>query len=467
MVLSYQAALSILDTVANGQKIHRRDAQQQIPLQEAVGRIVASDIVSAESTPAHDTSAMDGYAIRSEATSEASERTPVRFQVRGRIAAGDDPRQVLQGLDTAEVTMSGIEPCVEIMTGAGFPEGFDACVRFEDAETVIDCDVSSTIVVTKPVPVNANRRLAGNDIRNGDVILQAGMTLQVGHLLPLSSLGIKSIAVEAKPRVAVFSTGKELLSQSYGLGRDMNGPYLTAALGEIGADVDFCGVLDDDPTSMYRHLQTVAGSGAYEVIITSGAVSKGRFDHIPDVLAQMDAEILFHGVAMRPGHPVLFALLPAGGTVDGTAKRKTAFFGLPGNPGAAAACFRFLVVPYLRALSGQTQEAPVIASLVGQVASVAQHTVSCNDKRNGTATHASSPDIFRHGVLQSTPEGMLTVQPSKDQSPAKLNPFITANCWIHLPPHGHGNPKLEAGLVECYPISAATTGFPLTSLPPT
>lgn len=463
MVLSYQAALVVLDAIANEQKRWRRDAQQQVPLQEALGRIVASDVVSAESTPAHDTSAMDGYAIRSDATRKASPETPTRFCVRGRIAAGDDPRQTLRDQHTAEMTMSGKEPCVEIMTGAVFPEGLDACVKFEDTVPVVEDGLSSEIVVKKPIPGNANRRLAGNDIRERDVILKAGMILQVAHVLPLASLGITTIAAVLKPRVAVFSTGKELLSQSYGLARDMNGPYLTAALGEMSADADFCGVLDDDPTLLYHRLQTVADSAIYEVIITSGAVSKGRFDHIPAVLAQMDAETLFHGVAIRPGHPVLFALLPSGEAGDGVTKRKTTFFGLPGNPGAAAACFRFLVVPYLRTLTGQTREAPVMATLTSQTSPSAKQTVHCNGKKDVTAPHVSSSDIFRHGVLQATAQGGLTVQPSKEQSPAKLGPFVTANCWIHFRPYGES--KLDAGLVECYPISTTTTAFPLTLLP--
>lgn len=464
MVLSYSTALAILDVVADDQRGSWQDAKMSIPLEEAVGRVAGCDLISNESTPAHDTSAMDGYAIRSESTRSATPETPVRFRVRGRIAAGDDPRQTVQEHVSAEIDMKDVEPCIEIMTGAIFPDGFDACVKYEDTLTVVGEVLPAEILVTKPLARNANRRLTGSDVNKGDTILTAGTILQVSHVLPLASLGFVTVPVVAKPRVAVFSTGKELLSQSYGLARDINGPYLTTALNEIGAEVDFGGILDDDAAMLYRRLQTVARSGAYDVIITSGAVSKGRFDHVPAVLAQMDAEILFHGVAIRPGHPVLFALLPSGQSKDSKRGRKTALFGLPGNPGAAAACFRFLVVPYLRRLTGQAQESPIIASLESPVSPTAGNTVSCNSKRDGATTQTTSPDLFRHGVLLVTARGGLTVTQSREQSPAKLGPFATVNCWIHSRPHGQS--KLEAGLAECYPISAAFPTFPTTHFTP-
>lgn len=458
MVLSYSAALAILDAVADDQRTcWQDDTTTNVSWEEAVGRILNCDLVSNESTPAHDTSAMDGYAICSEATANASPDTPARFRVQGRIAAGDDPRLMAHGKQEFSHAMDTgkVQPCVEIMTGAIFPDGFDACVKYEDTAPVVGKLSEREILVTQPLPFHANKRLAGSDVNKGDTLLRAGTTLQASHVLPLASLGFATVPVAAKPRVSVFSTGNELLQQSYGLARDTNGPYITAALKESGAEVDFGGILDDDAALLQHRLEAVAGSRTYDMIITTGAVSKGCFDHIPAVLAEMGAEILFHGLAIRPGHPVLFALLPSGNSigVDKTRKTwKTTFFGLPGNPGAAAACFRFLVVPYLRRLTGQAQESPYIASLEDSMSSPAGNPLPC--RKNDGPLRVTSSDIFRHGVLRVTAKGTVAVTPSKEQSPAKLAPFTTANCWMHVRPNGQS--KLEAGLVECYPMLAGS-----------
>ncbi|OIW30042.1 MoeA N-terminal region-like protein [Coniochaeta ligniaria NRRL 30616] len=456
MSLSYAAALSILHQAANAQRELRQDATSSLPLEDAVGRVLDRDLVSNESTPPHDTAAMDGYAIHSEATRTASPGAPVRFRIRGRIGAGDDPRMlVLEASMPRSREIDNLQPCIEIMTGAVFPDGFDACVRYEDTVRVAGNDSQSQpeISVTKPISLRADRRLAGSDVKRGDVLLRAGATLQASNVLLLASLGLTTITVAARPRVCVFSTGKELLSTSFGLARDTNGPFITAALKEIGSDVDFGGVLDDDAALLRDRLEGVAGSEAYyDVVITTGAVSKGCFDHIPDVLVGMNADIQFHGVAIRPGHPVLFALLtprqPAGDDKPGG--RKVAFFGLPGNPGAAAACLRFIVVPYLRCLTGQGPEAPIVAGLEeASMPAAAKDALPC--QKAGTPTW-HSPDIFRHGVLRLTAQGTAVVRLSKEQSPAKLAPFTTANCWVHFRPNG--NSDLGSGLVECLPLVA-------------
>ncbi|KAL2015209.1 hypothetical protein VTK56DRAFT_6061 [Thermocarpiscus australiensis] len=446
MTLAYSTALAKLLDVAQQQRRSCRICQESVPLQAAVGRIVAHNVVSPKSIPEYDTSAMDGYAIHSEATAKASPEAPVLFRVQGSIAAGDDPKDGLR-VETRE-DQDDAEPCVEIMTGAIFPDygpsgqPYDACVRLEDTTIVKPTTKGHGryLLVSKHIAPDTNKRFAGNDIRKGDNIIRQGETVLSSHILPLASVGLESITVMQQPRAAVFSTGRELLNGK-GATRDTNGPYLTAALRDMGIRADFLGILDDDPTTLHHHILEAADSGSYDVILTSGAVSKGRADHVRNVLEQTDAEIVFHGLAIRPGHPVLFALVPANqGTV--------AFFGLPGNPGAAAACFRFLTVPYLRALQGQATERPMQARLVRSGESKAHH--------NGCSTQAM--DCFRHGVLSVGSGGQLTVKASEEQSPAKLGSFIAANCWIHFKADAINR---EAELVDCYPISP--TGIQLSA----
>lgn len=386
---------------------------------------------------------MDGFAIRSAATVNASTKTPVQLQIVGSIAAGDDPSRILQddGINT------NISSCVEIMTGGIFPPRFDACVKVED---VIFCAAKGQhILITNPVAPNTNKRLRASDIPKHDMLLKAGEIIRLSHILPLASAGLTLVSVAPKPRVGVLSTGKELVQRSDVSAHDVNGPYLTAATNSAGAKAKFLGVIDDEPGELHQKLHEVvsAAEEGYDVVVTSGAVSMGRHDHVRDVLEKMGAEIIFHGLAIRPGHPVLFALLPAP-----ESGMKTAFFGLPGNPGAAAACFRFLVVPYLRTLRGQEREKFIPARLVGMAA----ETKASNSKCSGKVL-----DCFRHGVLTALPGEGLGVEVSPEQSPAKLRPYKGVNCWVHFECAPGRVGASGPDTVKCYPFSPATD-FPAT-----
>jgi len=211
--LSYSEALGKLITVARSQKC-RHDVVESLPLEQAVGRVAACNHLSPGPTPRHDTSAMDGFAIRSKDTASASPKNPTRFRVRPEtVAAGDDP-----GMMLGHTICDGDEEpiCVEIATGGIFPAGFDACVRFEDTEDEIPplspphC-VDATereryILVRKPIPSSANRRFAGSDIRKGQMLLREGDSITLAHILPLAAAGYTGIAVNRRPRIAIRAT---------------------------------------------------------------------------------------------------------------------------------------------------------------------------------------------------------------------------------------------------------------------
>ena len=446
---------------------------ERVPLADAQGRIAAVDILSPESTPAADTSAMDGYAVLSTATISATLQSPVLFRVCGTIAAGDDPNTFAacfhsSGSGNGNGTESGgggidssgcsepderdaclPPPCVEIMTGARFPTisdarpgatSFlpDACIRVEDVIVVSgrthtlpgDGDPPRCIAVTAPVRAGANRRVAGEDIRRGQVVLCAGQVLRSPHIILLASVGITDVVVVTRPAVGIFSTGKELVRRGPATLPDANGPFLVAACGEAGAKSVFLGSLDDDAQAMARALRDQTDEVAADVIISSGGVSVGKFDFVRQAVDLIGGRVVFHGLSIRPGHPVLFALIPSsGGTL-------TPFFGLPGNPGATAVCCRFLVVPYLRALMGQNIEKPVPAVLKN------------SETGDDGATQLQNYESFRPGFLQATAEGTNVVMDvGKNKGPSKLSPFISANCWIH---HGRGR---TGNIVDCYALS--------------
>ncbi|PNP60845.1 hypothetical protein FNYG_14465 [Fusarium nygamai] len=439
MTITYESALSKLNQAAvkirKGQD--ESDRIELVSLDEAVGRVSACDHYSPISTPEFDTSAMDGYAICSESTRLASTEHPVLFCVTGTIAAGDDSR-ILPSRQLSD----GTEPCFEIMTGGRFPEGalgevFDACVKVEETVRIVTKDpgIGHCIAISKPVPRYANRRFAGEDIQKGDLVVKEGVIIRTSHIMPLASVGSEKIQVRKKPRMCIWSTGNELTSQKSHI-KDVNGVYLTAASKETGVDATFGGSIADKVDALVRTIKDRLESSPIDIMVTSGGVSVGKFDHVRQALETLGATIVFHGVAVRPGHPVLLALLPS-------AWGEVAFFGLPGNPGAAAACFKFLTIPYIRYHLGQEPEKPVLARLEDlQLGSSSRKSIMDAPNRGLNC------DRFRPGVLQITGDEGLTVHEAAGVfGPAKMAPFVQANCWIHI----KANEVIETGqTVSCY-----------------
>ncbi|KAK5987454.1 Molybdopterin molybdenumtransferase-like protein [Cladobotryum mycophilum] len=423
MATSYESALAMLGSAAHHVQASRSSIEpareELVTLDQAVGHVAACDCLSPRSTPEFDTSATDGYAIHSESTRWASPRSPVFFKVY-------DP-------DLANVH-NGEEICIEIMAGARFPEPYghqllDACVKFEDVAKAKGPDGYYWIAITKSVPSNANRRFAGEDIRVGELLLKAGHVVSSSHLLPLASVGIQGIRVVRRPRIAIWSTGAELLSENNYHARDVNGLFLTTCSREAGATATFLGVLGDNVESMAHAFSMLTKeSQTPDVLITTGGVSAGKFDFVPKALCMTGAQIMFHGIAMRPGHPILFALLPS-------SCGEIAFFGLPGSPGAAAACFRLLVVPYLRYLLGQEPECPVYARL---------------DCPNYFVHPAQDQERFRLGIVQRTADGKSFVKEvEKHRGSTHLSPFLHANCWMRFKRQQR---HVKGDDMECFPL---------------
>jgi molybdopterin molybdotransferase len=439
MTITYREAVEKLHKVADILLEERNTRQETVPLLDALGRIAAEDHASPIFTPPNDTSAMDGYAISSKAIINASAESLVTFAVKGTLAAGDE------AIVLPNEPEGGVYPCVEIMTGAQFPRSttsttFDACVKIEDTISLglavqhSRSTAQTHIAVMKPLPLNANRRFAGGDMQKGDLIVPKGQVVSSPHIMALASVGVTEVVVRRMLRVAVWSTGNEL---SEGPDKDRsdsqifnsNGPYLCAALTELGVNVEYKGILRDDRVNLEAALNS-AGVDSWDLIITTGAVSKGKFDFILPALEELRADVHFHGVSIRPGHPVLFATTKRG--ADNT--RGTPIFSLPGNPIATSACFRFLVVPFLRLLVGQASEKPATAELLGP---------------SPVFTSPSHLDCFRHGTISSDDAGRQTVVLNSNQSPAVISHFAGSNCWVHLP--RDSSPRLDRTTVYCYP----------------
>ena len=370
---------------------------------EAVGRVLAKAVVSSIDLPSFDHAAMDGYAL--------SAATPVaagsEHDVHGSQAAGDEATvDDLHGQD-----LRGRVGACEIMTGARLPAGLDAVVAVERTECLAThADGTPARIRLREVLVaGENVRYAGSDVAFGATVLPAGTRIESAHIMLLAALGIADIDVVRRPRVAIICTGKELQvdpSQPLAQGRihNSNGPYLVAALTTAGAAVLSCETVNDTATTYADAVKRAVAAGA-DLVISTGAVSMGRYDFVPETLRRFHATLLFHKLAIRPGKPVLCAKLPGGQLI----------LALPGTPMAVAAGLRFIALPVLLSMHGRGDE-PILRAVLDAPIQV----------RPGLRH-------FLRGSLHQTTDGSWHATVSPQQQPFRIRPFAEADAWIVLP----------------------------------
>lgn len=299
-----------------------------VELNDACGLVLAGAVTSQVSVPPFANSAMDGYALRAADTIGA----PTYLRVLGSVMAGDEPRIAV-----------GPGEAVRIMTGAALPRGADAvcAVELTHAE-----DGGMTAVIGRTVAAGANVRLAGEDVAVGAEVFSPGTVITPAHVGVLASLGLEAVVAHARPRVAVLSTGDELVQGPEPLrpGKiyDANRPALIAQLRAEGWEATDLGVVGDDETELARAFEH--GACVADAVVATGGVSVGDRDVVKVVLDRLsDGAMQWMQVAIKPGKPFAF------GTMAGTA---TPLFGLPGNPVAALVSYELFVRPALRAMAG-------------------------------------------------------------------------------------------------------------------
>ena len=289
----------------------------------ASGLVLAVAVVAAEVVPPFDNTAVDGYAVRAEDVASV----PVELRVVGELAAGAAPTTAL-----------GAGEAIRIMTGAPMPSGADAVVMVEDSERIGD----DAVRLTRSVAEGAAIRRAGDDVQVGDLLFEVGTTITPAVDAVLASVNAARVHVFRRPRVAVLSTGDELVDDGspleIGQIRESNKTMLAALLAEAGCEVVDLGVVRDDEAELERVLRSAAAD--CDAIVSSGGVSMGDYDVVKAVLGRI-ADMHWMQIAIKPAKPFAF------GRLDGTP-----IFGLPGNPVSSLVSFELLARPALRRMMG-------------------------------------------------------------------------------------------------------------------
>jgi molybdopterin molybdotransferase len=295
--------------------------------------VLARAVTAPLDLPPFDNSAVDGYAVRHR---DLAPKGETRLAVSGRLTAG-----------SAASTPIVERQAIRIFTGAPMPAGADTVFMQEDVRTE-----GGDVIVPAGLKLGANRRLAGEDVRKGSVVLPAGRRLATQDVALAAAVGLTQLEVRRRVRVALFSTGDEIVEP--GTTRpdaalyDANRYLLTGMLDRLAAEVTDLGILKDDPASLARAIEKAARG--HDLVLTSGGVSTGEADHVRDAVEKV-GRLVFWRVAIKPGRPVAMGVVP--GSSPGTS---AAFMGLPGNPVAAFVTFARVVRPLLLRLAGAEAE---------------------------------------------------------------------------------------------------------------
>ena len=357
---------------------------ERIPITEALGRVTAADIDAPEDLPPCDRSTMDGYAVLSRDTFGASQSAPAYLNVTGEIVMGEAP----------DIHLSSGN-CIKIPTGGILPAGADAVMMFEHTVPVDEY----MIEIVKDVGSGANVIRKGDDIRSGDLAIEAHTLLRSQDLGLLAGLGIAEISVFQKIKVGIISTGDEIIEHTQALlpgkTRNINSITITASARQQGALVLDYGIVSDHESSFFSTLEQAVSET--DIVLFSGGSSVGMRDLGEQAIARLGAPgVLVHGVALKPGKPVIIGYC-----------RKTPIFGLPGHPVSAAVCFDLFVKPVIQLLSGRknqdlTLQASIRAVLMRNINSAAGRRDIVRVRLSSeNGTWQASPVLGKSGAISS------------------------------------------------------------------
>jgi len=407
-MISYEQSKKILKKA----KIKVKD--ESVISINSLNRVTSSNVYSGINYPADDNAAFDGFAINSNDTKKINKKFPKEFKIIGSIAAGAKPfKRSIKKFNT-----------VEIMTGGILPKGFDTIIPIEQIKFYPSKIKRNSIKIDKKISKYNHVRFKGSDYKKNELVIKKSTIICPNHILALKTLGIKNIKVKKKLNILFFSTGNEISNKdiiSDWQVRNSNAYYIRSLNNNFLFNFKDGGILRDAHEKVFEDKIKKMITSNTDIIITSGAVSAGKFDFVPSVIKTFKLSNYFKSVAIRPGKPVLFAKIKG---------KQKIIFGLPGNPMSSAACFRFFVYPYISNILGLNSEKPIKAILKSDFVK----------KKNFTR--------FAKSKLNTTNNGKIEVEVLKGQESFRIKSFLKSNIWALLPA---GKSKFKKGeIVDCF-----------------
>jgi len=403
-MIQYKEAIDII------KKISLKLSSEKISILNSVNRICDSDVRSPSVNPLHNNTAFDGFAVIAKETKQTSIKKPKKFKIMKTIAAGDAPK----------IKKYFKNSVIEIMTGGLIPKPFDSVLAIEKAKYFPTKGKPTHIIINKRVKKFSFIRFAGEDYQLNDLVIKKGEVIQPKHIMALTTLGIKNIKVKKKAKITFLSTGKEIVSyKSKNIlpwqVRNSNNHYFKSFGEYLQFNIIDAGIIKDNNPGKLKEIIKKLKNSDTDIIVTSGAISAGKFDFIPELINKFSFKKCFKGVAIKPGRPIMLSKLKP---------KNKLFFGLPGNPISCAAGFRFFIYPLIRKNLGMEEENKFTAQLSNKYfkAKNFTHFVRCFMKINNI--------------------GLVQLEVLQEQQSNKIKSFVKANCWGIFPA---GKDKFKKG----------------------
>ena len=391
-MISYSKALQVIN------KTKLKILNQKILINESLNRISAENVYSKTIYPSANNTAFDGFAIKTSETRNLSRKKSKKFKILKTIAAGDNP--VIKNYQKNST--------VEIMTGGIVPKYYDTIIPIEKIKFYPSKNKPTHIIVEDILSKHKHVRFAGTDYKMKDLIIKKGEMIEPKHIMAFATLGLKHILVKKKPKIIFISTGDELVDYKKNKKinpwqlRNSNNHYLISLKNYIPCKIIDGGIIkDSQPKKLKEKIKTISKSDI-DIVLTSGAVSAGKFDFVPNIVRDSGIKTCFKNVAIRPGKPIMFGKFK---------KKNKVFFGLPGNPISSAACFRFFVYPLIRNSLGMKKELKFKTRLKSKF----------EKKKKFTR--------FLKGISNIDKNGKIELKILKGQESFKIKSFVSANVW--------------------------------------
>ena len=411
-MIKYQKAVKIIN------KISLNLPDEKILTLDSLNRVCSKNVLSPTKNPLSNNTAFDGFALLARETKGLSRKNAKKFKILKSIGAGDNPK-----IKNYQKNSS-----LEVMTGAVIPKPFDSIIPVEKVKYFPSKQKPTHIIIDHEIKKFSFIRFAGEDFGLKDIVIKKGELIQPKHIMALTTLGINNLYVKKKPKIIFFGTGNEIVDYkkkniSNWEVRNSNNHYFMSFGKSLYYKIVDGGVIKDNQQKKLKEKLIKSLNSNIDIFATSGAISAGRYDFIPELIKKLGFKTYFKGVSIKPGRPIMLSKFK---------KKNKLFFGLPGNPISCAAGFRFFFYPLLRNSLGMQKEEKFRAKLVN------------NYSKRKDFTH------FARCLININPKGLAELRVLQEQQSHRIKSFAKANCWGIFP---NGKNQFKPGdIIEWVPL---------------